>query len=104
FWGVIVAGQDLAADLLRRLGAPPGGIASKSKIAFGFIQTPGAGAGMAALGPLSARFGRKRTFVLMHVCALIMTPAVCWLPSLMASYALLLCLLPVFGFFAQGIH
>jgi len=59
---------------------------------------------MLAFGPLSARFGRKRTFVLMHVCALIITPIVCWLPSLMTSYALLLCLLPVFGFFAQGIH
>jgi MFS family permease len=104
FWGVVVAGQDLAVDLLKRLGAPPADIAARSKIAFGFIQTAGAGAGMLAFGPWSARFGRKRTFVLMHVCALIMTPIVCWLPSLMMSYGLLLCLLPVFAFFAQGIH
>jgi MFS family permease len=102
FWGVVVAGQDLAADLLKRLGDPDAG--GKAKIAFGYIQTTGAGIGMLAFGPLSARWGRRRTFAMMHVCALIMTPVVCWLPSYFGSYALLLCLLPVFGFFAQGIH
>jgi MFS family permease len=102
FWGVVVAGQDLAADLLKRLGDPDW--ASKSKIAFGFIQTAGAGAGMLAFGPLSARWGCKRTFVIMHIAALLITPLVCWLPSFFGSYTLLLVLLPVFGFFAQGIH
>ena len=38
-WGVVVAGQNLAEDLLRRLGAPPGEIAARAKIAFGFVQT-----------------------------------------------------------------
>ncbi|MES2508123.1 MAG: MFS transporter [Verrucomicrobiota bacterium] len=102
FWGVVVAGQDLAADLLKRLGDPDW--ASKSKIAFGFIQTAGAGLGMLAFGPLSARWGRRRTFTVMHLMALMMTPVVCWVPSHFMSYGLLLCLLPVFGFFAQGIH
>lgn len=102
FWGVVVAGQDLAADLLKRLGDPDW--ASKSKIAFGFIQTAGAGLGMLAFGPLSARWGRRRTFTVMHLVALMMTPVVCWVPSHFMSYGLLLCLLPVFGFFAQGIH
>ncbi len=102
FWGVVVAGQDLAADLMKRLGIADDG--SKAKIAFGFIQTTGAGIGMLAFGPLSARWGRRSTFARMHVGALVMTLAVCWLPSLAGSYALLLCLLPVFGFFAQGIH
>lgn len=102
FWGVVVAGQDLAADLLKRLGDPDW--ARKSKIAFGFIQTAGAGLGMLAFGPLSARWGRRRTFTVMHLVALVMTPVVCWLPSHFMSYGLLLCLLPVFGFFAQGIH
>ena len=59
FWGVVVAGQDIAADLLKRLGDPD--VASKSKVAFGFIQTAGAGLGMLAFGPLSARWGRRRT-------------------------------------------
>ncbi len=104
FWGVVIAGQDLAADLLKRLGTPQGEIASRSKIAFGFIQTAGAGLGMLAFGPLSARWGRRRTFAVMHLAALVMTPVVCWLPSHFMSYGLLLALLPVFAFFAQGIH
>ena len=77
---------------------------SKAKIAYGFIQTAGAGLGMLSFGPLSVWLGRRRTFALMHVCALVMTPIVCWVPSHFQSYALLLGLLPVFGFFAQGIH
>jgi MFS family permease len=104
FWGVVVAGQNIAEDLLRRLGAPAGEIASRGKIAFGFIQTAGAGVGMLAFGPLSVRWGRRRTFAIMHVAALIMTLVICWVPAYFSSYALLLCLLPVFGFFAQGIH
>jgi MFS family permease len=102
FWGVVVAGQDLAADMLKRMGDPQW--AEKSKIAFGFIQTTGAGLGMLAFGPLSARLGCKRTFALMHVGALLLTPLVCWLPSWASSYGLLLVLLPLFAFFAQGIH
>jgi MFS family permease len=102
FWGVVIAGQDLAAQLLKQLNDPDW--ASKSKIAFGFIQTAGAGAGMLAFGPISARLGCKRTFVIMHLAALVMTPIICWLPSSLGSYTLLLILLPVFGFFAQGIH
>ena len=102
FWGVVVAGQDLAADLLKRLGDPDW--ASKSKVAFGFVQAAGAGAGMLAFGPLSARWGCKHTFVVMHIAALLLTPIVCWLPSMIGGYPLLLVLLPVFAFFAQGIH
>jgi hypothetical protein len=102
FWGVVIAGQDLAADLLKRVGDPDW--RSKSKVAFGFIQTTGAGLGMLAFGPLSAHWGCKRTFVVMHLGALLLTPVVCWLPSIFGGYALLLMLLPVFAFFAQGIH
>ncbi len=102
FWGVVIAGQDLAANLLRQLNDPRS--AEKSKIAFGYIQTAGAGIGMLAFGPLSSRFGRRATFAWMHVLACIMTIAVCWLPFRFSSYALMLCLLPIFGFFAQGIH
>jgi MFS family permease len=102
FWGVVIAGQDIAAQLLKQLNDPDW--SSKSKIAFGFIQTAGAGAGMLAFGPISARLGCKRTFVIMHLAALVMTPIICWLPSTLGSYSLLLMLLPVFGFFAQGIH
>jgi MFS family permease len=102
FWGVVIAGQDIAADLLKKLGDPDA--SRKSKIAFGFIQTAGAGVGMLAFGPLSARWGRRSTFALMHVAAFAMTLCVCWLPYHFNSYGMLLCLLPIFGFFAQGIH
>jgi MFS family permease len=104
FWGVVVAGQNLADDLLRRLGVPAGEAASRAKIAFGFVQTAGAGLGMLMFGPLSVRWGRRRTFAVMHVAACVMTLVVCWVPGYFGSYALLLVLLPVFGFFAQGIH
>ena len=105
-WGVFIAGQDLAGNLLKHL---PNAMAdadakSNAKIAYGYIQTAGAGLGMLSFGPLSMKLGRRRTFALMHVCAFAITPVVCWLPSYFQSYALLLCLLPVFGFFTLGIH
>jgi MFS family permease len=104
FWGVAVAGQNLAEDLLRRLNAPAETISSRAKVAFGFIQTAGAAVGMLAMGSLSARLGRRRTFALMHIGAFLITIVVCWVPSYFGSYGLLLALLPVFGFFVQGIH
>jgi Major Facilitator Superfamily len=102
FWGVVVAGQDLAADFLLRLGDPDW--ANKSKVTFGFIQAAGAGAGMLAFGPISARLGCKRAFLLMHIASLLLTPVVCWLPSIFGGYPLLVVLLPTFAFFAQSIH
>lgn len=103
FWGVVVAGKDIASHVLKELNiADPND--TKAKIAFGFIQTTGAGIGMLAFGPLASRFGRRFTFSLMHVGALIMALLVCWLPLQLGSYGLLLVLLPIFGFFAQGIH
>jgi MFS family permease len=104
FWGVAVAGQNLAEDLLRKLGAPAGDISNRAKIAFGFIQTTGGFIGQLAMGPMSAHFGRRRTFAVMHVGAFIMTLVVCWVPGYFGSYGLFIALLPIFGFFAQGIH
>jgi MFS family permease len=88
--------------LLNKLGDPDA--SKKAKIAFGFIQTAGAGVGMLAFGPLAARWGRRSTFAVMHVVALLMTLCICWLPYHFNSYTMMLCLLPIFGFFAQGIH
>ncbi|MSU50433.1 MAG: MFS transporter [Opitutus sp.] len=104
FWGVAVAGQNLAEDLLRKLNAPAAEISSRAKIAFGFIQTTGGFMGQLAMGPLCAWLGRRRTFALMHVAAFAMTLVVCWVPGYFGSYGMLLCLLPLFGFFVQGIH
>ncbi len=103
FWGVVVAGKDIASHVLRHLNmSDPGD--TQAKLAFGFIQTTGAGLGMLAFGPLAVRWGRRMTFAVMHSGALLATLLVCWAPLHFGSYTLLLILLPVFGFFAQGIH
>jgi MFS family permease len=104
FWGVVVAAQNLAEELLKSQGVDAKEAASKGKIAYGFVLTSGAAVGMVCFGPLSVRFGRRVTFAIMHVCALLMTVIICWVPSAVGSYGLLLCLLPLFGFFGLGIH
>jgi MFS family permease len=104
FWGVAVAGQNIAEDLLRRLGAPAESISNQAKVAFGFIQTTGGFVGQLMMGPMCSWWGRKRTFAVMHVAAFVATLVVCWVPGYFGSYTLLLVLLPVFGFFVQGIH
>ncbi|HYR59522.1 MAG TPA: MFS transporter, partial [Chthoniobacteraceae bacterium] len=101
FWGVVVAGQDLAKDFLLRHGAPAAVAASKAKFAYGFVQTAGAAAGMLSFGPLAARLGRRRTFVLVHAVSFVIVPVACYAPQ---SYLQLLLVLPVFGFFTQSIH
>ena len=102
FWGVVVAGQDLTAELLKGLQDPAA--TAKSRIAFGFVQTAGAGVGMLCFGTLSEKLGRRGTFALMHLMAAVLTPVICWVPFHYHSYPLMLCLLPLFGFFSQGIH
>jgi MFS family permease len=61
----------------------------------------GSALGMLSFGPLAVRLGRRRTFVLYHVGALIFVPLTCFLPT---SYGMLLALLPIYGFFTIGIH
>ena len=101
FWGVTVAGQDLARDLLLRLNVPAHEAAEKAKFAYGVVQAAGAGVGMLAFGPLSARLGRKRVFVLYQLCALVIIPVTCYAPS---SFGVLLALLPLFGACTLGMH
>jgi len=101
FWGVTVAGQDLAKELLLKSGAAPAVAAEKAKFAYGIVQAAGGGLGMLAFGPLCVRLGRKRTFILMQAAALVIVPVTCFLPT---SYDTLLWLLPVYGFFTLSIH
>lgn len=101
FWGVTVAGQDLAKELLLRSGVAPGPAAQQAKFAYGIVQAIGGGLGLLAMGPLCVRLGRRRAFAFMHVAALVIVPIACYLP---ASYGQLLAILPVFGFFTLGIH
>jgi MFS family permease len=95
----MVAGQDLTRDLLTSIGAPD--VASRTKFAYGFVQMTGAGIGLLVFGPISARIGRRASFVVFQVLAFAIVPITCFLPQ---TYAQLLLLLPLFGFFAQGYH
>jgi MFS family permease len=99
FWAVMVAGQDLARDLLTHIGATD--IATHAKFAYGFVQMTGAGIGLLAFGPISARLGRRMSFVVFQILAFAIVPITCFVPQ---TYAQLLLLMPIFGFFAQGYH
>lgn len=114
FWAVIVSGQDLTKELVIRQSteADPDmddaaiaqvkqDAAAKGKFAYGIVQTAGGGLGLLMFGPICARIGRRKTFILYHLMALALVPAICFLPG---SYMEMLILLPIFGFFALGIH
>ena len=101
FWGVTVAGQGLARDLLLRANVPAHEAGERAKFAYGVVQAAGAGVGMLAFGPLSARLGRKRTFVLYQLGALAIIPVTCYMPS---RFGVLLALLPVYGALTLGMH
>ncbi|MGE3818722.1 MAG: MFS transporter [Isosphaeraceae bacterium] len=101
FWGVTVAGQDLALDLLLRSGVPRDVAAERAKFAFGVVQTAGAGLGLLSFGPLAEWLGRRRAFALMHLLSLVIVPVTCYAPR---TYEQLLALLPVFGFCTLSIH
>jgi len=101
FWAVTVAGQDLAREQLLRAGVSRPEATERAKFAYGIVQATGGGMGLLAFGPISARLGRRRTFVLMQLLAFAIVPITCFVPQ---TYEQLLVLLPVFGFFTLGIH
>lgn len=101
FWGVTVAGQDLAKELLVRNGVTAEVATQKAKFAYGIVQTAGGGLGLLAFGPLCVRLGRKRAFALLLALSVIVVPATCYLPQ---TYSQLLVALPIFGFLTLGFH
>jgi MFS family permease len=101
FWAVTIAGQDLAREALQKEGFSAEDVASKSKFAYGIVQTIGGGLGLLSFGMIAARIGRRKTFILYHVAALIIVPITCFVPQ---SYQSLLVILPFFGFFTLGMH
>lgn len=101
FWGVTVAGQDLAREVLLRNGAEPSQAAERSKFAYGILQTAGGGLGLLAFGPICVRLGRRRAFAWMLVLGFAIVPITCFVPR---TYNELLILLPAFGFFTLSIH
>ena len=101
FWGVTVAGQDLAREMLVKGGLDASAAAERAKFAYGYIQTAGSGLGLLAFGPLAARFGRRPAFIAVQVGSLIVVPLTCYAPQ---TYGQLLVLLPIFGFFTLSMH
>jgi predicted MFS family arabinose efflux permease len=101
FWGVTVAGQDLAQEMLVRSGASKDDAAAQAKFAYGIVQTAGGGLGLLCFGPLAVRIGRRGTFALYQAAALLVVPLACYLPQ---TYHQLLCILPIYGFVTLGIH
>lgn len=101
FWGVIVAGQDLTADLLMRLGKSKAEAQQSAKFAYGIVQALGGGLGLLAFGPLAERLGRRGAFALMHIAAFVIVPITCYVPQ---TYAQQLMILPLFGFLTLSIH
>lgn len=105
FWGVTVAGQDLAREMLMRDPAVGAGkIAAffrNDKIAYGLVQTAGGGLGMLLFGPICHWLGRRRAFFCAFLGSLLIVPAACYLPR---SYWQLLAILPVYAFFTHGLH
>ncbi|MBS0210918.1 MAG: MFS transporter [Planctomycetes bacterium] len=101
YWGVAVAGQNLAELMLIKQGVAQTEADQQAKFAYGFVQACGAGVGQLCFGPLAVWLGRRRAFALMHLGALLIVPATCYLPQ---TYDQLLMMLPVFGFFVIGLH
>lgn len=101
FWGVSVAGQDLAKDHLLRQGVDVAVATERAKFAYGNVEAIAAGVGMLAFGPLAVRFGRRRTFALYFVASSVVVPLACYAAP---SYDVLLVLLALYGFFTWGLH
>lgn len=109
FWGVVIAGQDLAREMLTRekaagIGLDATGIIKffrNEKAAYGIIQTIGVAVGMLSFGPICNVIGRRRTFFFAFLGSMFIVPATCYLPR---AYWQLLLMLPVYGFFAQAVH
>ena len=101
FWGVTVAGQQLARNFLVRRGVDKAEAQRQALFAYGIVQATGGGLGLLAFGPLAVRWGRRRTFVALQLAALVVVPLTCYAP---AAYWQLLVLLPLFGFCTLGMH
>lgn len=101
FWGVTVAGQDLAREVLVKSGTSEKVANEKAKFAYGIVQTVGGGLGLLSFGPLAERVGRRSAFALFHLLAFAIVPITCYGPQ---TYPQMLAILPLFGFLTLGIH
>jgi MFS family permease len=101
FWGVTVAGQDLMQQRLLDAEVSDAKASQDAQFAYSIVQTTGGGLGLLAFGPLSAYWGRRRTFVVFLACAAAVVPLVAFAPVSPRQFQWLL---PLFGFFTLGFH
>lgn len=101
FWGVTVAGQDLAKYFALRDGSSPEQASQQAKFAYALVQATGGGLGLVAFGPLCQWLGRRRAFVLAHLTGLAIVPVTCFLPQ---TYPQLLVILPFYGGLTMAMH
>jgi MFS family permease len=101
FWGVVIAGQDLTMEVLKRSGVSDKDATQQARFAYGIVQAAGGGLGLFCFGPLADWLGRRRAFTLMHALAFLIVPAAAYLPQ---NYTQMLLILPVFGFLTLSIH
>jgi len=101
YWGVTVAGQDLARTFALRDNVAPAQAESEGKFAYSIVQATGGGIGLIAFGPLCSWLGRRRAFILAHLLGLAIVPFACFVPQ---TYHQLLVVLPFYGAFTFGMH
>lgn len=101
YWGVTVAGQDLARSAALADGQSPSEADHSAKFAYTIVEATGGGIGLVLFGPLCQWLGRKRAFALAHVLALAIVPVACFGPQ---SYRQLLYVLPFYGALTMMMH
>jgi MFS family permease len=101
YWGVYVAGQDIARDFLLHHGMAPALAEQEAKKAYTIYQNAGNAIGLFLMGPLCAWLGRRRAFTIMQIGAMISAPLACFAAT---TYSVQLFLLAVMGFFVNGMH
>jgi len=98
-WGATNWTPELVRSLPALKGLNPGALTSRVSWAAMMLNA-GALAGYLAFGPLADRFGRRPIFALMCAGSLLMLPVTFLTPR---SYGHVLLLLPLLGFFNNGI-
>jgi MFS family permease len=98
-WGATNWTPTLVRSLPELQGLDPGAVTSRVSYAT-MILNVGALVGYLSFGPVAERFGRRSAFALMCVGSLVLLPVTFLTPR---SYAQVLLLLPLLGFFNNGI-
>jgi MFS family permease len=101
YWGVTVAGQDLARTLAIAEGETEENARSSAKFAYALVQATGGGIGLLLFGPTCQWLGRRKAFQLAHILAILIVPVACFVPK---SYNQLLLILPVYGALTMWMH